>query len=56
MYKCNECEKRFVEPEEEKTTYEIYYGIPEGRTPLIINKCPYCKSEDIQEMEIKEDE
>ena len=54
MYRCNECDEKFVEPNEEQTTYEMFYGIDGGHTPLTIYRCPYCNSEDISELEIVE--
>jgi DNA-directed RNA polymerase subunit RPC12/RpoP len=56
MYKCNDCEERFLEPVVVKTTYEMYLGIDGGNTPLTVYKCPYCGSEEIIELEEKENE
>ena len=52
MYKCNECEEKFTEPVTEETTWEMFYGIDGGHTPLTLYKCPYCGSEDVSEIEI----
>lgn len=56
MYKCNECEERFLEPVETKTTYEMYLGIDGGNTPLTVYKCPYCGSEDISEINLEDED
>lgn len=56
--KCNNCCKTFEIPRTRKTTYENYYGVESefrNKTPLIIEMCPYCGDEDIEE-EIEEDE
>lgn len=48
MYKCEECERVFDEPEIEHTTYEYYYGVsdlfPDSHS-MEIHKCPYCHEE-----------
>lgn len=47
---CKNCYSRFSEPQTVKTTYEIYYGIDENtKTPLTLEICPYCGSEEIEE-------
>lgn len=59
MYRCNECLELFSEPIVHETTYESYYGILhqfDSRTRLELELCPCCGSEDIEEVEEKEDE
>lgn len=56
MYKCKECKERFFEPSFKITTYEEYYGIDGGHTPLYLSLCPYCRSEKIEEIEMEETE
>lgn len=56
--KCNDCDKTFNEPDTFKTSYESYYGVSGefvDSTPLTIEVCPYCGSDDIVE-EPDEDE
>lgn len=56
-YKCNDCGKKFDEPKMLQTTYEHYYGVEElfgNRTQLELLVCPYCQSENYDE--IKETE
>lgn len=50
--KCNDCNRSFDEPNEKETTYENYYGVSSefsDSTPLTIEVCPYCGSDDIEE-------
>ena len=54
MYKCNDCDKRFEEPEDKITSYEDYYGVDGGHSLLYLEICPYCGSEDIQEIRMEE--
>lgn len=52
QYACDNCRKEFDEPEEEHTTYEHYYGVSSlfpNSTPMTLNVCPYCSSDDIIE-------
>lgn len=52
--KCNDCNRSFDEPSEKETSYENYYGVSSefsDSTPLTIEVCPYCGSEDIEEDE-----
>lgn len=54
MYKCDNCSERFDEPETEYTTYESYFGVSSlfpNSTPMTLQVCPYCGSEDIDEIE-----
>lgn len=52
MFKCDNCHKEFEEPKTKRTTYEAYYGLDDGyHTPCIIELCPYCKSEDFEEVD-----
>lgn len=58
-YICNECDERFDEPDTEVTTYEDYYGVGsefDGRTRLEVSVCPYCGSEDIDEVDDEEED
>lgn len=58
-YVCNDCKKRFDEPDIEVTTYEDYYGVGSefmGKNRLEVECCPYCWSEDIDEVDDEEDE
>ena len=58
-YKCDNCGCEFEEPEEERTTYESYYGVSSlfrDRHSLTLYVCPNCKSEDIDEIEEEEEE
>jgi len=58
MYKCWNCNKEFDEPEIEKTSYEDLYGIDDGlsRNPIDLEVCPYCKSDQVFEIEEPEQE
>jgi hypothetical protein len=60
MYKCKCCGKKFESPKVEKTTYESYYGVSSMfsyGSPLVIEMCPKCESEDFVEYyEEEEDE
>ena len=49
--KCWNCEKEFDEPLEINTSYEAYYGAPIGTFTLFTYPaCPYCQSEEIEEI------
>lgn len=53
-YKCDNCRRQFDEPSEERTTYESYFGVGglfPNSTPMTLYVCPYCGSEDIDEIE-----
>lgn len=57
--KCNNCNKTFETPRTRKTTYESYYGVAgelSSRTPITIEVCPHCESEEIAEENEDEDE
>ena len=56
MYKCMCCKKVFLEPLRDETTYEMYLGIDGGNTPLTVYKCPYCGSEDINEINMEDED
>lgn len=56
MYKCNDCDEFFSEPLRDETTYEMYLGIDGGNTPLTVYKCPYCGSEDINEINMEDED
>lgn len=56
MYKCNSCDERFDEPVFKMTTYEEYYGIDGGHCTLYLYLCPYCRSEDISEINLEDEE
>lgn len=53
MYRCPNCGKEFEEPSIRITSYEDYFGIwyPD-RHELILNICPYCGSEEIEDEEM----
>lgn len=54
MYKCNDCDSTFEEPRTKKTSYELFYGVSNeisSNTPLLLEVCPYCGSDDIEESE-----
>lgn len=49
---CKNCYAVFTQPKTIETTYEEFYGICEDtNTPLVLEVCPYCKSEEIEETE-----
>lgn len=54
MYYCEDCKNEFDEPEIEKTTYEDFYEIASmfpNKNEMILEKCPHCGSENIEDME-----
>lgn len=54
MYKCNHCKKEFEETKVITTTYEYYYGVShlfEDSHIMSYEVCPYCHSEDFDEIE-----
>lgn len=55
MFKCKNCEQTFEEPLLKETTYEFWYGAPlESRTYLLLELCPFCKSDEFEEEEEEE--
>lgn len=53
MYYCENCKNEFEEPSKEKTTFESYYGIGNlfnSQQDFILEKCPHCGNEEIEEM------
>lgn len=57
MYKCKECNSKFISPINLHTSYESYYGVTsmfDNKTPLVLDLCPYCDSENIEECEEEE--
>lgn len=53
MYYCENCKNEFDEPSKEKTCFENYYGVDHlfnESHDFILEKCPHCGSEDIEEM------
>lgn len=60
MYRCLDCGEVFDEADEMYTTYEAYYGVASDfpdRTPLTLEVCPRCKSDEIDEVDdVYEDE
>jgi len=59
MYKCNDCKQMFDYPTQENTSYEDYYGVADyfyDKTPLTIERCPYCGSGDFDEYYEEDDE
>lgn len=58
MYKCKDCDKEFKEPRAVHTTYESYYGVYgdfPNTNPMTYYCCPYCHSEEIEEVEEDEE-
>ena len=58
-WECQDCGKRFDDPEIRHTTYESYYGVSnmfENSTDLELYICPCCGSEDIKEFYEDEEE
>lgn len=56
---CMNCGKTFDGAKVIKTTEEAYYGVGGtfgSRTPLTIEVCPYCDSEDVGEEDDTEDD
>ena len=52
MYHCNECERDFEQPIEERTSWEAYNGVGSlfpDRHYVVLESCPYCHSGDIEE-------
>ena len=59
MYHCFNCNEDFYEPGKVHTTYERYYGVSgefRNHTPMIISVCPYCGSDEIEEVDEDEEE
>lgn len=57
MYVCDNCGARFEEPEQERTTYEHYFGAEwSGGIPYVYEVCPDCGSEDFEEIDEEEEE
>lgn len=55
MFRCKNCEQTFEEPLLKETTYEFWYGAPlESRTYLLLELCPFCKSDEFEEEEEEE--
>ena len=53
MYYCENCKNEFIEPKVEKTTYEEMcgvYGEFANHNELSLEFCPYCHSDDFEEM------
>ena len=54
MYRCNNCNEMFEEPDTKNIVAEEYLGVShllQGSTRLDINICPCCNDEDIEELE-----
>lgn len=50
MYICCNCEKKFLEPRTKETTYEAYLGVSvPTHTYLLLELCPFCGSDEIEE-------
>lgn len=57
MWHCDNCNEDFYEPTIKNTTYERFYGVSEEfgySTPMSIEVCPYCGSDEINEEEEEE--
>lgn len=51
MFKCNDCKKEFNEERTITGCYEEDYGLNDGyHTTYIKHICPYCESENYEEM------
>lgn len=59
-YHCPSCNSDFDEPHERRSTYESEYGVSGmfggGNTPCIVEVCPYCYYEDIEENETQDED
>lgn len=54
MFRCLDCGEVFDEADELYTTYESYYGVASDfpdRTPLTLEVCPRCESDQIDEID-----
>ena len=54
MYRCCNCGEIFDEPIKEKESYENYYGVASmfsNYNYFTLEACPYCGSDDIEEVE-----
>lgn len=54
MYICEECGCVFDDPLRVNTTYESFYGVSDSfdsSTPMELNLCPNCRSEEYKEVE-----
>lgn len=54
MYKCNNCDERFEEPERKNIIWEHYLGISNlfpSRTRMDVYICPNCNDDDIEELQ-----
>ena len=59
MCECMECGRSFDEPISIKTSYENYYGVGglfRNHHSLYVEVCPYCKSEEWEEVDEEYDE
>ena len=59
MFYCNNCRQKFEEPEEEHTPYERYYGVSgmfPNSTPMTLEVCPCCGSDDIEDVGDEDEE
>ena len=60
-YKCQRCGEKFDTPKELNTTWDRYfsagdYGTYGRSSPVTILVCPYCKSDELVETEVYDDE
>jgi len=56
IYRCNECGKHFNKSASRESTFENEYGLRSeftSRTPCYTPICPYCKSEDWEEVTLE---
>ena len=58
MYKCNDCRETFEEPNIHTWNAADYYGVEKnGHDQMLqIDVCPFCGSEDIEELDDEETE
>lgn len=53
MYICNDCKQEFDEPETDGEYMGEWFGFPSYQ---IIDVCPFCRSDDIEELNEEEKE
>jgi NMD protein affecting ribosome stability and mRNA decay len=59
LWKCNDCNRLFYEPNEKTMSCACYYGVDEHvgiDDSITVSTCPECGSEDIEELDYEESE